>query len=265
MKKTIVTLFLIMALSKMFSQDIIVGFTDSIHSKILDENREFMVKLPKDYHNSDKSYPVIYRLDGNLDLYIETVGTINRLVYTDETVPEIILVMISNTTRNRDMMPTQTSYYQTEPGAENFRKFIELELIPHIEKSFRTTKEKLLCGQSLSSLFTLYHFLTSAYKFDSYIVCSGGFPDCEEYFLKLADDFLKTDYNSRHNIFLTYGQNDFLDPKGVMKNQILNFTKLIESKENITSEMKIYEEEGHVPFPSLYHALKFIYNNQDGI
>jgi len=242
----------------LFGQEIKIGFKDSIQSNILNENRKIIVKLPDGYNDSDKSYPVLYRLDGDLDLYIETVGVINRLVNVEEVMPDMIIVMIENTDRNRDMMPTNTSFFQSEPGAENFKTFIEKELIPHINSAYRTTDEKILCGQSLSAIFTIYYFLTSPDSFDSFIACSGGFPDCEEYFINLTNDFLETEQTTTRNIFLTHGQTDFLDPDGLIKEQLLSFTEKIESKENIVCKLKIYEDEGHVPFQSLYHALQFI-------
>ncbi len=123
----------------------------------------------------------------------------------------------------------------------------------------RTTNEKILCGQSLSAVFTLYCFLTSPNLFDSYIACSGGFPDCEEYFMSLTNDFIKAKQKNPGKLFLTHGMNDFLDPQGVIKRQLESFTAKIESKENIVCRLKNYDEEGHVPFQSLYHALRFIY------
>ncbi len=96
-----------------------------------------MVRLPEDYNQSDKSYPVLYRLDGDLNLFLETVGVISRLVYMDEIMPDMIVVMIENTNRNRDMMPTKTNFFQSEPGADNFKEFIEEEFIPHVNRSFR--------------------------------------------------------------------------------------------------------------------------------
>ena len=258
--KTILFLTLFfLSTTALFGQEIKIGFKDSIQSAVLNENRKLFVKLPNGYHDSNKSYPVIYRLDGDLNLYMETVGTINRLTYIDELVPEMIIVMIENTNRNRDMMPTKTSFFKSEPGAENFKKFIEKELIPYINSSYRTTNEKLLCGQSLSAIFTLYYFLTSPDSFDSYIACSGGFPDCEEYFINLTNYFLKTKLTKTRNIFLTHGLTDFLDPEGIIKKQLLTFTEKIESKEHIVCKLKIYEDEGHVPFQSLYHGLRFIY------
>jgi len=259
MKSLYFLVILIFISITLFGQDIKIGFKDSIQSNVLNENRKYLIKLPGDYHISDQSYPVLYRLDGDLDLFTETVGILNRLVHLDESAPDMIVVMIENTNRNRDMMPTNTSFFRSEPGADNFKAFIESELIPHINRAYRTTDEKLLCGQSLSALFTLYYFLTTPNSFDSFIACSGGFPECEEYFAKLTNAFLKVEQDKQTNIFLSHGMTDFLDPEGVIKKQLVDFSHRIESKEKIVCQLKIYEDEGHVPFQSLYHGLRFIY------
>ncbi len=259
MKKLTLLTLLVLSSTILFSQEIKLGFIDSINSKELNENRKIIIKLPQGYDETKKSYPVIYRLDGDIDLFSETIGTINRLAYIDELIPEMIVVMIENTNRNRDMMPTKTGFFDTEPGAEKFKNFIESELVPYINKSFRTTNEKILCGQSLSAIFTLYYFLTNTNSFDSYIVCSGAFLDCGEYFDDLTANFLKTKNNNLTKIFLTHGLNDFLDPDGINRKQLSDFSQKIKSKENVVCELKIYEDEGHVPFQSLYHGLKFIY------
>lgn len=258
--KTIIYFALSMVFSvSLLGQNIDLGFKDSIPSKILNENRKFFIKLPKGYNQCDKSYPVIYRLDGDLDLHIETLGTIQRLVKAEEVLPEMIVVMIENTNRNRDMMPTKTSFFKSEPGAENFILFIKNELIPHINRSYRTTEDKILCGQSLSAIFTLYFFLSHSNTFNAYIACSAGFPECEAYFMDLTHKFLKENQHKKKKLFLSHGLKDFLDPDGIIKNQLIDFSNLIESEESIEYQLKIYEDEGHVPFQSLYHGLKFIY------
>ncbi|WP_321371376.1 alpha/beta hydrolase-fold protein [uncultured Draconibacterium sp.] len=263
MKKLTFLTLLILSSTILFSQEIKLGFIDSINSKVLNENRKIMVKLPKGYDETEKSYPVIYRLDGDIDLFSETIGTINRLAYIDELIPEMIVVMIENTDRNRDMMPAKTGFFDTEPGAEKFKKFIDNELVPYIDKSFRTSNERILCGQSLSAIFTLYYFLTNTNSFDSYIVCSGAFLDCEEYFDDLTTDFLEKKELKPTRIFLTHGLKDFLDPNGMNRKQLSDFSQKIKSKANAVCELKVYEDEGHVPFQSLYHGLKFIYTTDD--
>ena len=115
----LLTLLLVLPVTTLFGQEIKIGYSDSIESKVLKETRKLFIKLPKDYNSSDKAYPVIYRLDGDLDLFIETVGVIHRLTYREEVMPEVIVVMIENTHRNRDMMPTNTGFFNQEPGGKD--------------------------------------------------------------------------------------------------------------------------------------------------
>lgn len=244
------------------AQNISIGFQDSIFSEVLEENRRILVHLPEDYENPDKSYPVIYRLDGEIDLLVETAGVIYRLAYREELIPDMIVVMIQNTYRDKDMLPVKTFFYQSEPGAQNFQKFINSELIPYIDDKYRTTNERILCGQSLSSIFTLYNLLTETSIFNSYIACSAGFPGCEDYFMNLAREMKSTHSDRKITVFLTNGLKDPLDPDGKMNQMIVEFSKLIESKENITCEYLTYKDEGHVPYQSLYHGLKFAYGIQ---
>jgi predicted alpha/beta superfamily hydrolase len=248
--------------SSLNAQNINIGFQDSIFSEVLEENRRIFIHLPDDYENSDKSYPVIYRLDGEIDLLVETVGVIYRLAYREELLPDMIVVMIRNTHRDRDMLPVTTFFYQSEPGAVNFQKFINSELVPYIDNIYRTTNERILCGQSLSSIFTLYNLLTETSIFNSYIACSAGFPDCEDYFMNLAKEMKSTHSDREITVFLSNGLKDPLDPDGKMNQMIGDFSNLIQSKDNITSKYVIYEEEGHVPYQSLYHGLKFLYGIQ---
>ena len=42
-----------------------IGSKYQIKSQYLNETRELLIHLPKDYFSKDKSYPVIYLLDGN--------------------------------------------------------------------------------------------------------------------------------------------------------------------------------------------------------
>jgi len=248
--------------NKTNAQNIDIGFQDSISSMVLEENRKILIRLPDDYTNSDKSYPVIYRLDGEVDLLVETVGVIYRLAIREDIMPDMIVVMIENTSRNRDMLPVNTFFYQSEPGADDFQKFIISELIPYIDSKYRTTDERVLCGQSLSSIFTLYDLLTEPTTFDSYIACSAGFPGCEEYFMNLAEKMKSTHYDKKRTVFMTNGLEDPLDPDGKMNQVIGDFSNMIESADSITCKYVTYENEGHVPYQSLYHGLRFIYKSK---
>ena len=148
--------FGLLSVGNSFSQEvnIKVGVKDSIQSMVLDENRQLVVSLPSDYQTGDKTYPVLYVLDGN-----ET-GLLDAITVTRKLRAEMIIVAIPNTDRDRDMMPLSTPTYEVKkPGAENFLSFLETELIPHIEKKYRSNGQRTIRGRSLSGLFVMYAFL----------------------------------------------------------------------------------------------------------
>lgn len=258
--------FILPSQKTLIAQDINVniGFRDSIKSEILYESRNILIHLPNDYYSSDKSYTIMYQLDGSDELLFETTAIVNRIALREETMPELIIVEIENTNRARDMWPTNTKYYP-EPyvaGAENFLNFIEKELIPYIETKYRTNDERILCGQSLSAVFTIYALLEKPKLFSSYIACSGGFPFCEDYFKELSlQSFQHKEQYIGQKIFITNGIKDELDPNGKMNQTMINFSNSIKEKlENrVRYKYLTYENEGHVPFQSIYHGLKFIF------
>jgi hypothetical protein len=160
------------------------------------------------------------------------------------------------------MLPVKTNFYSGNPGAKNFLNFFENELIPYIDKNYKTTHNRILCGKSLSGLFTIYAFLTKPKLFNSYIACSAGFPDCEYYFKELSQKAFETDQYNGQKIFITNGLKDPNDPDGKIHQQIADFSDLVKIKlgNKVTYCYLTYENSGHVPFPSLYDGLKYIFD-----
>jgi predicted alpha/beta superfamily hydrolase len=244
-----------------------LGFRYSIKSGSLNEFRRILIHLPENYAISGKSYPVLYRLDGDRDLLFETLSIVNRLALNEEIIPDMIVVAIENTNRTRDMWPVNTKYNPApqKAGAAEFLDFIEKELIPYIESKYRTTEDRILCGQSLSGVFTIYAFLAKPELFNSYIASSGSFPDCEKYFKDLyLKSFQQIDDFKGQKLFITNGLKDELDPDGMENLAVIDFSN--SAKAILGNRVKFkylaYENEGHVPFQSLYDGLKFIYGTQ---
>ena len=108
----------------------------------------------------------------------------------------------------------------------------------------------------------LYNLLTEPFTFDSYIACSAGFPGCEEYFMNLAKKMKSTYSGRKTTVFLTNGLKDPLDPVAVIIQNVNDFSNLIDSIDSIRCKYLTYDNEGHVPYQSVYHGLRFIYGTQ---
>jgi len=246
-------------------QDINVklGFADSIQSPILKENRKIIISLPDEYDTSKKTYPVLYLLDGNINSLLETVSTMNKLGL-DENIPKMIVVAIGNTDRDRDMMPLSTKQYSVPvAGAKQFLSFIGDELIPLIDQKYRTNKQRILCGKSLSGLFTLYALLTNPQLFESYIGRSAGWlRDMNDYFITLTDRALQQpDLYRDKKIFMSNSLIDDYDKDHDVHKQMLKFSEKIKAKlgDRVQYKYVNYNNYPHVPFPSLYDGLKYIF------
>lgn len=91
-------------------QAVVIGKADSIHSTILNENRNILVHLPSGYNDnlySAQRYPVIYLLDGDAH-FPSVAGMVHQLseINGNTICPEMIIVAIPNTDRTRDLTPT---------------------------------------------------------------------------------------------------------------------------------------------------------------
>lgn len=247
-----------------YGQDINIkiGFRDSIKSGILHENRKILIHLPDDYDTSKKSYPVLYLLDGTINLLLQTKADMIRL-HNRENISDMIIVGIENIDRNRDMMPVSTKSFTVPiPGAEKFLTYIRDELIPYIEKKYRTNEQRILCGKSLSGLFTLYTFLTKPKLFNAYIGCSAGWlGDMNDYFVTLTDKaFQNPDQYKGKKIFMANSLIDENDPDHTIHRQMLEFSEKVKTKlgDRVIYKYVTYENYGHVPYPSFYDGIKFI-------
>ena len=246
-----------------YSQDVNVkiGIRDNVQSKILNENRQLIVSLPKDYEVSNETYPVLFLLDGTENNLIDA-----RLV-TYNLRLKMIIVAISNTDRDRDMMPISRPSYEVEnPKAENFISFLETELLPHIDKKYRTNGQKTIRGRSLSGLFVMYAFLSKPELFDNYIGnCAGWFADMNTYFNKLTDkSFQNKDDFKGKKLFVANSLADPLDPNKEIHQSIVDFSKRIkyELDDRIKFDYITYENAGHVPYSSFYDGMKFIFEKE---
>ncbi len=99
----------------------------TIESKVLDENRNVVVRTPQSYAVGERKYPVIYMTDGERQL-AHTAATIDFLT-REGRMPEVIVVGITNTDRSRDLTPThlaettldgQQFRFSTSGGADKF-------------------------------------------------------------------------------------------------------------------------------------------------
>ena len=248
------------AISSLFAQtdnaSITCGNYRKIYSNVLHEERILLISLPEDYGKSDKTYPVLFKLDGDKENFLQAFSAAFYLFDMTDNAFDPIIIGIENTDRNRDMLPDQKANY--------FIQFIHTELIPFVDRNYRTNGFRILCGQSLSSLFALYSFLEQPDIFDAYILGSFGF--YKESLAVLFENELKRNSDLKSigtkYLFVGNGKLDKNDPDGTITKRGDQFLELLKQTvpSSVMMKCKVYEEEGHVPYPTIYEGLKWIYS-----
>lgn len=204
----------------------------TLHSEAIGQDFELYVKLPRSYHHSDATYPVLFTLDGNrsfplfstMSLIYETPGSGN---------PEIVVVGIGyrvdqdpllaladwSAWRTRDLTPEPApeseAYWEERlsalPGGEEvdvrsgggpaFLEFIRARIIPFIESNYRvSTTDRGLAGYSLGGLFTLYALFEVPETFQRYF---AGDPSVRDHLFDQEAAVAATRHDLRAKVVLT--------------------------------------------------------------
>lgn len=166
-------LVLLLPTTDMVAQ-VVVGPVYTIQSAVLKEERKYRVYLPKSYTwAKDRKYPVLYVLDGQSHL-LHTAASVDYLAAYRE-IPEMIVVGLDSTVRVRDFSPTDwPEGWIGGGGADHFKRFLSAELIPAIERTYRTDGFRVLSGHSASGLFALVCLTWEPTLFHGYIALSSS-------------------------------------------------------------------------------------------
>ena len=217
----------------------------SFNSEKLGAEREIKIQLPRSYKSSDKSYPIILVLDG--DYMFEIVaGNVEYAAYWED-IPEAIVVGINEYDKRED--DTTYSELNSLPidGGADFFEFIGMELIPYIEKTYRTEKFKVAVGHGITANFINYYLLKEIPLFNAYVSISPELaPDMQAFLSeRLPNITTKTFY------YLATSNNDIaeINTKTVA---LHNAIKGIENK-NVLSTFDNFDGPTHYSLPA--HAI----------
>lgn len=148
-----------------------INLRHTFKSEIMGEERTLLVHVPSNYTQSGEKYPVIYMLDAGAMQMTMMVGILEQQANAGE-IPPMILVGITNTNRNFDLTPTAMGFPHERGNGEKFMQFVEKEVVPMIEKGYRTQPFRIFAGHSFGGLMVNYSLATRPDLFDAYIASS---------------------------------------------------------------------------------------------
>ncbi len=247
-----------------------LGKQTTLKSSFLSENVKLIIYLPENYHKSDKKYSVFYLLDGGffINQAASAVQFLSNCPYISQSlIPEFIIIGIESSDRNRDFTPTHMPIYEdmefpTSGGANTFYNFLKKELMPFVEKEYRTKPHRVLAGWSLGGLFTIHTYLTHSDDFSAYLAISPSLWWDNQIVVKQTESLITAQKLPDKKLIVTLGSLERGDMPKSVKDSFLPLMINASCKNTQFRYIEI-QNEGHntTPFLGLYEGLKSLYYN----
>ncbi len=274
-QRSMLLIFLfVMSNAQLFGQDnrapvINQQETHTLKSTINGTTYHLYVSLPQYYSATDTThYPVLFILDGGLGFPIAHSARIAEDMFGS--IEDIIIVGIEYewkesltpwmTTRWKDFTPTQDLSSDENPafkktfgvpegslnsgGAATFLSVIQKEIIPFVDKEYRTTTDRGISGHSLGGLFVTYCLFSAPELFNRYGINSPSLWWDKKAIFGTEKSFSEQHQDLSAKVFMSVGSLEGPLMTPVMK----EFAEILESRNYKGLKLKthIFEEETHM-------------------
>lgn len=189
--------------------------TGRIQSAALGTAREFTVRLPEGYAaQPQRRYPTIYVLDGPpLDGHTADAA---RALAREGAGPGVLVVGIPNMRRGeraRDFLPPSMSFPRRDGstftgGGDRFLGFLRDELVPRIDRDYRTAAPRLLVGHSLGAIFACWSLVSAPALFQGRFAHSPAVWRDEDVVMSAVDRYLASSRSLGGWFYASVGANE---------------------------------------------------------
>jgi len=183
--------------------DVVLAKSLPLTSKILNRELAILISAPQGYTTSSANYPVLYDLN-SFFCFTYDCGTVELYARILQS-PNMIVVGVPGLANG--YVPTAFEERKENPEAADLSiKFFREELIPFVEKNYRTNAFRILYGHSVGGLFTVYTLFNAPELFTAYIAGSPWFQVNDQYWLKNIDKMAKVRTLNDKFLFMTVGK-----------------------------------------------------------
>lgn len=258
-----------------------------LKSKINGTNYHLSVSLPMHYAKTDTThYPVLYMLDGAIAFPVAHAARTAMDMFGE--LEDVIIVTIEYewnqsispwmTGRWKDYTPSKDEKMDANPeylngfglkagdlisgGAPVYLKVIKKEIIPFIDKNYKTTEERGIYGHSFGGLFATYCLLTEPGLFQRYGINSPSLWWNNKEMFKLEKSVSEKNNPLNAKIFMSAGGNEGKMMIGAM-------TSFADSLRNDFKGLNIithvFEDEDHMSVmpANISRTLKVLYGKKE--
>jgi hypothetical protein len=197
-------------------------------------------------------------MDGELNFNSGCIGGVRLAAQMGE-FPDFIIVGIRNTDREKDVFPEVITYPDGGKAggrANQFLDFVREELIPQVEKTYRTDGFRVLYGTSNSGFTTVYALLRNPSTADAYIAASATL--MVPSFLENRGSLVRDFKGGKRQLSLVMGEKDF--PTVISQNGALKELIDTSAPAGLSCRLAVLRGAGHVPVNSLVEGLRDLFD-----
>jgi predicted alpha/beta superfamily hydrolase len=232
---------------------ITVARSYTIESKILGEERQVLVNLPRDYEESGARYAVLIVLDGSPFMIFHATASL-----IDRGIPDFVVAAVPNVDRLRDMSHEKIGeIWPTSGGADLFLSFLTNELAPWLDAEFRTTGYRVILGGSATGRFAAFALLEAPEVFDAAIARSPAFGTSFDVFSELVASGSSAEVTGDHFLYVVYGSHDY----PVVTVYTERLLRLLEDSSPpwLRYKREVLDNKGHFQFSSVNAGMSALF------
>jgi hypothetical protein len=236
-----------------------IGRRHSVISSVLGEKVDLVVHLPAEYSSGQKRYPIIVFLGSEYRAKFALAAAALDYMTAQGQIPAIVLIGVDLPHGNFAQVPQENA--AGTASADRHIAALKEEIIPFVDRTFRTNGYSILYGGSNSGVFAVYALLSGKLPFQAYFASSpmlGWCPNLLSEKARLA--FADFSRPSRF-LFLIWSDDDI----GGVTREMPKFADLLAKcgPSWLRWQLETRHNEGHVPemdFPLGLRALFPDYN-----
>lgn len=286
MKKHLIFILFLLSFFTLKAQSIARVENAKIDSKTLNQQREILIYTPVEYDiRQHEFFNVIYVFDSQAREMFDYVTSIIPFLTNANHDKSFIVVGITSPynlkldySRSNDFLPVLTTeasinWYKPRYGnIDNFLNYVSNDVIPYINKNYRTKGRNIAVGHSLGASFILHSLIETPNLFHNYIAISPNFAYDNHL---LAEKLINFDYSKIENLNYLYFSNaseeHYWHEWKPAREKVYNFFNNNSNLKKVVLKIEQYPNDNHLSlYPdSVKSALNFyfenVYNDQENI
>ncbi|MEZ4587540.1 MAG: alpha/beta hydrolase-fold protein [Gemmatimonadales bacterium] len=234
-----------------------LGVRVSLHSDVLDEERELWIWTPAGYSASGPAMPVVFLLDP--ETHFRHATAVVDFLARYLRMPEAIVVGVLTPSRARDFTPASGDGSATSGGAAPFLRFLTEEAAPLVERTHRASGFRILVGHSLGGLFATYAAFREPSAFGAVVALSPSLYWADSLALRSARSALSGGGPLPRFLYVGMGERE--QPRIAATTRALVASLAGADTTRLSWTSREFEGENHltVPLPALRHALAWLF------